>query len=116
MTKMTQDKFRKAVEGSGGIMTVIAKKLGVNRQYLYVWLDKNPKLRAYIDEEMDKLLDFAEVKLYEEINKDNLRAIIFFLSTRGRKRGYGKQESFGSDPTRDIHYTFEVIEPKEPDV
>ena len=42
-------------------------------------------LLAEADESM---LDFAESKLIEHINNNDITSLIFFLKTKGKKRGY----------------------------
>jgi len=50
------------------------------------------------DDVSEILLDFAEAKLYDQIKNGNTTAIIFFLKTRGKKRGYvERQEITGAD-------------------
>lgn len=45
-------------------------------------------LKKCLEEITAKSLDLAEGKLLKAINDDNLSAIIFYLKTKGRDRGY----------------------------
>lgn len=65
--------------------------LNISRQTFYEWKDKDPKLKAALDEEDESMLDWAETKLIEQVNDGNLTALIFFLKTKGKKRGYVEQ-------------------------
>ncbi|MBQ8969190.1 MAG: transposase [Bacteroidaceae bacterium] len=71
--------------------------LGISRQTFYDWKEKYPELKKALDEEDESILDWAETKLIEQVNEGNLTALIFFLKTKGKKRGY--VESFDANVT-----------------
>lgn len=48
------------------------------------------------------LIDFAESKLIENINDGILTAIIFYLKTKGKKRGYTEGEEVEVKQTSDL--------------
>lgn len=62
--------------------------LGISRKTFYEWKSKKKKLAEMLEEEDESILDFAESKLVEHINNDDVQALIFFLKTKGKKRGY----------------------------
>lgn len=80
------------------IATIYAKKgcnvsatcaaLGVSRMAFYRWKEKYPKLVEMLNEQEESLIDFAESKLIEKINEGDNTSLIFFLKTKGKKRGY----------------------------
>lgn len=74
-----------------GNMTIASKSLGCTRQTLTAWIEKED-LKHILQEARDTRLDFAESKLDERINKGDTTALIFFLKTQGRSRGYGQDE------------------------
>lgn len=78
----------KAIEGSGGFVTQIAKRLDCSRKHFYSLMDKHPTVREALEDEREKLKDIAEGKLLEQINTGNMTAIIFYLKTQGKDRGY----------------------------
>lgn len=65
--------------------------LNVSRQTFYDWKEKYPELKKALEEADDAILDWAETKLIEQVNDGNLTALIFFLKTKGKKRGYVEQ-------------------------
>lgn len=50
-------------------------------------------MQHVVQEARDARLDFAEGKLDEKIDNGDTAALIFFLKTQGRSRGYGQDES-----------------------
>ncbi|GAA4338581.1 hypothetical protein GCM10023149_48650 [Mucilaginibacter gynuensis] len=77
-----------ALEKSMGIVTSAAKAVGIERKTHYLWLEKDAKYKAEVDAITDVALDFAETKLMASIASGSDTATIFFLKTKGKKRGY----------------------------
>ena len=82
-----------ALKKSLGIVTTACKEVGIERQTNYNWLKDDPEYKAQVEALDDMVLDFAESKLHQSINNGSDTATIFFLKTKGKKRGYiEKQE------------------------
>lgn len=81
-----------ALVAADGALTIAAKNLGTTFRHLKRYVEENDKMsevHAAIDEET---LDLAEGTLRKWIEKGNLTATIFYLKTRGKKRGYIEDE------------------------
>jgi len=76
---INKKKMLAALEKSLGVVTQAAKIAGLNRTDHYNYMKSDPKYAAAVAELENISLDFAESKLYEEINSRNITAIIFFL-------------------------------------
>jgi hypothetical protein len=61
--------------------------------------------RAY-DNENEGLLDLAESKLIENINKNDDTAIIFYLKTKGKNRGYIERQEIDIESKNITGITF----------
>lgn len=98
-TDTIKKKMLEALEKSLGIVTDACKKVKINRDTHYEWMKKDPQYKAAVDSLSDLAIDFAESKLHTSIRNGSDTAIIFYLKTKGKKRGYiEKQEidhSFG---------------------
>lgn len=80
--------IKKAIEDSGGLYTQIAAKLGCSWHTAKTHVEKHEEtLKAY-EAEAESVLDVAESKLFENIQENDNTAIIFFLKTKGKNRGY----------------------------
>lgn len=88
-SRFTKKKLLEAIEGSGGYITVIAKRLGCSVRHVHRLVEKyGDAADELIEAERCAQLDFAEGKLQRAIRNDNMTAIIFYLKTQGRHRGY----------------------------
>ena len=78
----------KVYEKKGCNITQTCSALGISRKTFYEWKEKKKKLDEGLKEVDESILDWAESKLVEHINNNDLQALIFFLRTKGKKRGY----------------------------
>lgn len=77
-----------ALEKSLGIVTTACRNVGIARDTHYRWLRDDDGYRKEVESIEGIALDLAESKLHEEILGGNTAAIIFFLKTKGKRRGY----------------------------
>jgi hypothetical protein len=82
-----QNRFLEALKLSLGNVTGACAKVKVSRQTYYNWM-KNPEFADAVEEVNESNLDYAESKLLSLIRNENPTAIIFYLKTKGKKRGY----------------------------
>lgn len=61
--------------------------------------NKNAEFREKIDEVREELIDLAESKLYQLIEKGNLQAITFFLTNKGIHRGWKYRHTLDANIT-----------------
>ena len=77
-----------ALEKSLGVVTTAAKLVGIERTSHYRWYDEDEEYKREVDELSNVALDFAESQLHKQIQNGEVSATIFFLKTKGKKRGY----------------------------
>ena len=91
-TERTQDNktlLLKSLQKSLGIVTEDCNKSGLSRTQHYKWYKEDEDYRKAVQEIDGMFIDFAETHLKEQIEKGSTPATIFYLKTRGKKRGYG---------------------------
>lgn len=84
-----------------GIVSTACKSVGLSRTQYYNYYNEDPEFAKLADEAQENAIDFVEGKLFEKINgvtcmgKEDVyeqppsdTAIIFYLKTKGKKRGY----------------------------
>ena len=89
----------KAIKGSYGNISFIARRIGVSRMTVYRRIYASPKLLELFEEETQTLVDNAENELMALMNpatnedaRTRLEAVKFFLDRRGKSRGWGAQQ------------------------
>jgi predicted transcriptional regulator len=103
----------KALEQSLGIVTVACKKAEIPRSTFYKWLNEDEDFARQVKDIENIALDFAESQLHKQISENSTSATIFYLKTKGKKRGYiERQEITGADgvPT---NFQIEIIDKTE---
>jgi len=70
------------------IVSAACKEVQIDRHTHYNWLKEDEEYKAQVLALNDMVLDFAESALYKQIKDGDTTAIIFFLKTRGKTRGY----------------------------
>ena len=89
-TQVNKQKLIEALESSLGIVTEACEKAELSRTQHYKWYKEDEDYRKAVDSIENKFIDFAETHLKEQIEKGSTPATIFYLKTRGKKRGYGE--------------------------
>jgi hypothetical protein len=77
-----------ALEKSLGIVTTAAKIANIDRSVHYDWMDKDPVYKKAVESIADMTLDFAESQLHKQIKDGEVTSTIFYLKTKGKRRGY----------------------------
>lgn len=101
--QVTNEQLKVALAECKGIYSAaskwIARELGVSfsRQGIAKRVDASPELRAFVDNLSEETLDWAESLLLNHLKNGNVTALIFYLKTRGKARGYcERQEIVGA--------------------
>ena len=94
-----------ALEKSLGIVSTACNSVGISRQTHYRWLSEDAEYKQQVEDISEMAIDFVESKLHEKIEGVTMgkmvdgrevvydlapsdTAIIFFLKTKAKKRGY----------------------------
>jgi outer membrane lipoprotein-sorting protein len=77
-----------ALEKSLGVVTTACKNAGVGRTQFYTWLKEDEEFSKQVKDIGNVALDFAESQLHKQIKDGSTSATIFYLKTKGKKRGY----------------------------
>ena len=80
-----------------GIVAAACKAVKMSRETHYHWLKIDANYKQWVDELPDLTLDFVENALLKNIKKGNVVAQIFYLKTKGKKRGYIEKQEIDSN-------------------
>jgi len=87
-TVHTKKRVIEALEKSLGVITTACKIAEVSRTQFYNWLKDDEDFAKKVQEIENVTLDFVESQLHKQIKENSTAATIFFLKTKGKKRGY----------------------------
>jgi ACT domain-containing protein len=87
-TDILKRNLLEALEKSLGVVTTACKIVDCNRSTFYKYYNNDQDFKASVDELQNLTLDFAESQLHQQIKDGNTTATIFYLKTKGKKRGY----------------------------
>ncbi len=92
--KIQQNKklLLKALEKSMGIVSKACEIAKLDRSTFYKYYNDDEQFKNDVDNMQEYVLDFAESKLLENIKDKKETSIIFYLKTKGRKRGYVEKQ------------------------
>ena len=99
-----------ALEKSLGIVTTACKQVGIARQTHYEWYREDAEYKAAVDGIADIALDFAESKLHKSIEGGSDTATIFYLKTKGKKRGYVERQEIQHEGSSENPVIFKLDE------
>lgn len=85
---ITIEKIAEIYKKKGCNITATCAALNISRRTFYQKKEKSKSLQDLLAEADESMLDFAESKLIEHINNNDITSLIFFLKTKGKKRGY----------------------------
>lgn len=90
-----------ALKKEFGNASVVCKKMGIPRSTYEKWSRCDEVFKKQLEEVAAHKDDFVEGKLFDNIKKLKERSIIYYLSTKGKRMGYGPvnntQVSIGGD-------------------
>jgi hypothetical protein len=90
--------FIDAIPGTGGIITAIARKVGCAWHTAKKYIDTYATVQAAYQDECESVLDLAEAKVISAMKNDDGQMIRYYLSTKGKRRGYSERhETSGPD-------------------
>lgn len=94
----TKKVLLECLKASLGVVTTACQMAGIGRTQFYEIYNEDEAFRTAAAECNELALDFAESKLHERIMRGDTTATIFFLKTKGKRRGYVERiENTGPD-------------------
>lgn len=108
-TEQHKKALLEALEKSLGVVTTACKSVGIGRTQFYTYVNTDPEFKRAVDDVENIALDFAESQLHKQIQKGEVSSTIFYLKTKGKKRGYIERQE--TEHSGSVDVTTRVIEP-----
>ena len=96
--KFTAEQMIKAIQDAEGNLSEAARQLECSRQTVHNYINKYVTVEQAYHDINEQTIDMVEGKLLDQIRKGNITAIIFYLKTKAKHRGYvERQEITGKE-------------------
>jgi len=99
----TAERIIQAIRKSQGLLTLASKSSGIGYRTIVQYVADFPSVKEAAIEAKEHMIDFAESKLYQNIQSGDNTAIIFYLKTQAKHRGYierAEVSGIGGEPIR----------------
>lgn len=95
------------IEGSGGILTNVARALHVSRQCAKQHIYKWQQTRAAFESEAERIVDLAQHNVHSEIEEGDSATSKWYLThyRRGLARGFADRQVHSGDDGAPIEFT-----------
>ena len=87
-TEFRKAAMLKALGKTLGVITSACRLAHVSRARHYVWYREDEEYRKEVNDMSEIALDFAESQLHKNMMAQKEASIIFYLKTKGKRRGY----------------------------
>lgn len=113
-TALLKRDFLQILEKRLGIVTSACRELGIERRTHYNWLRDDEEYKAAVADIQDQALDMVESQLLRKVQDMDTTAIIFYLKTKGKARGYVERVQTQEVKTEPFVVEREVVTPADP--
>ena len=103
--RKSQKDFLIVLEKSMGLVSTACRKFGIARNTHYQWMKKYDDYREKVEEINERIIDFSESKLYENIKKGDPGSIFFHLKCKAKARGYIEKQQLEHSGKMDTNVT-----------
>lgn len=94
----SKEKFLENFKLSLGNVSISCEASGISRQTYYNWIKQDSDFANECKDIEERNLDLAEMKLLNAIREGKTAELLFYLKTKGKKRGYvERQEITGAE-------------------
>jgi hypothetical protein len=87
-TARNKEIFLSKLRDALGIVKAACDATGIHRTTYYWWMTHDPVFKKAADDLIEERIDVAEAALVKSIKEGQPAAIIFFLKTKAKHRGY----------------------------
>lgn len=92
--------FLAKLEKSLGIVKTAREELGISRRKYERWLQEDEEFASAVHDIIEDQIDLVEDRLIKRIKEGDTASIIFYLKTKGKKRGYS--EKAAPEPKKEV--------------
>ena len=90
-----QTAFLESLKSNLGIISKAADEVNIHRNTHYLWMRNSKKYAEEVEAIENDCIDVVENALMSNILAGDVASIIFYLKTKGKKRGYVEKSELG---------------------
>jgi hypothetical protein len=105
--EINKKKLLEALEHHLGVASAACRMAKVTRPTFYNYLKEDAEFKAKVDEIQEVAIDFVESQLFEQIRNGQPSSTIFYLKTKGKKRGYIEKSEVDMNVVGGVNLTIE---------
>ena len=109
----TAERIIAALGETKGFLTIAAPRAGVSYRTIKRYVHDYPTVKRAMEEAHESITDVAEDNLFNAIKDGNITAIIFYLKTQGKGRGYVEKSEIVGEVKTVIEVRYERVEEKK---
>lgn len=91
-TAQSKKAFIEALNKTLGVITAACEASGIPRRTVYNWIRDDEEFKEAVNDTNEVALDFAENALHRQIKDGVPASTIFYLKTKGKRRGYTEKQ------------------------
>lgn len=91
MVDKTTKEILEAIEGSAGLISTVAKRLGVAWDTARSLINREEEITTAYNNEKEKIKDMAESVVIGSIKKEDVQTAKWYLGIMGKDRGYDER-------------------------
>lgn len=103
--KRVEDKkalFLEAFAQSRGIVAPACRAVSITRQSYYNWIASDASFAESVEAIRQEQIDTVESALLNKIDDGDTTAVIFYLKTKGKERGYSERTELTGKDGKDL--------------
>lgn len=91
MKETRKTAFIEALQKAGGIIYAACDAVGISRATFYAWRASDADFAAAVSDVLEAQVDFVESRLLQKIKDGDTTAMIYYLKTKGKHRGWSEK-------------------------
>lgn len=114
--RLKPEQVIEALNTTSGLVHLGADRLGCSPSTVYRYAERYPAVREAIEHHKGRRLDAAEASLWAAVQRGEAWAVIFYLKTQGKHRGYVERQEVTGTAGGAVRLSFiEFRATEEPD-
>lgn len=106
--KFNKELFIETYKKKGCNISATCRAIGISRAQFYVRREEDPTIAEALRDAEEAIIDNAESKLLSKINEGDTVSLLFFLKTKGKKRGYVEKQEIEHSESESQVVLFEL--------